>query len=157
MIRLPPDFLDFIRLLNDHGVEYLIVGGYAVAVYGYVRYTGDIDFFIAINPTNAERMVKVFNLFGLSQPDINADLFMDPGKILRIGSEPMRLEVLNQISGVDFDECYRNRKIIDVEGFPVNFVGYSELLKNKSSTGREKDVADVSELQKRNPEVCGDE
>jgi len=92
MIHLPHDFREFIQLLNDHGVEYVIVGGYAVAIYGYVRYTGDIDCFIAISTANAERMVKVFNLFGLTQPDINTGLFMDPGKILRIGAEPMRLE-----------------------------------------------------------------
>ena len=150
MIKLPPDFLDFIRLLNEHGVEYLIVGGYAVAVHGYVRYTGDIDFFIAINPLNAARMVTVFNHFGLRQQDINTDLFMDPGKILRIGSEPMRLEVLNQISGVQFDACYKNRKTLEIEGVPVHFLGYSELIKNKQSTGRDKDTADVVELKKRN-------
>ena len=150
MIRLPPDFREFIQLLNDHGVEYVIVGGYAVAVHGYVRYTGDMDFFIALNADNAERMVGVFNRFGLTQPEINAALFMDSGKILRIGSEPMRLEVLNKISGVSFEECYRNRKTIQVDGVAVNFVGYAELLKNKRSTGREKDIADASELQKRN-------
>ena len=150
MIRLPPDFREFIQLCNDHGVEYVIVGGYAVAVHGYVRYTGDMDFFIALNADNAERMVEVFNRFGLTQPEINAALFMDPGKILRIGSEPMRLEVLNKISGVSFEECYRNRKTVRVDGVPVNFVGYAELLKNKRSAGREKDLADAFELQKRN-------
>jgi len=147
MIQLPQDFLEFIQLLNEHHVEYVIVGGYAVAVHGYVRYTGDIDFFIAISAANAGRMVEVFNRFGLNQPAINTALFMDPGKILRIGAEPMRLEVLNQISGVDFAECYRNRKTILIDGIRVNVVGYAELLKNKRAAGREKDLADAAELQ----------
>ena len=150
MIHLPQDFHEFIQLLNAHSVEYVIVGGYAVAIYGYVRYTGDIDFFISISAANAERMVKVFNRFGLTQPDINTALFMEPGKILRIGAEPMRLEVLNQISGVTFAECYQNRRELLIDGITVNFVGYAELLKNKRAAGREKDLADASELQMRN-------
>ncbi len=150
MIHLPQDFLEFIQLLNKHRVEYVIIGGYAVAIYGYVRYTGDIDFFIAISAENAERMVAVFNRFGLMQPDINTGLFMEPGKILRIGAEPMRLEVLNQISGVTFDACYQNRREVSIDGTTVNFVGYAELLKNKQAAGREKDLADAAELQKRN-------
>lgn len=150
MIHLPQDFREFIQLLNEHSVEYVIVGGYAVAIHGYVRYTGDIDFFIAISACNADRMVKVFNRFGLNQPDINAALFMEPGKILRIGAEPMRLEVLNQISGVTFTECYENRRELLIDGITVNFVGYAELLKNKRATGRDKDLADASELQMRN-------
>lgn len=150
MIHLPQDFREFIQLLNAHSVEYVIVGGYAVAIHGYVRYTGDIDFFIAISATNADRMVKVFNRFGLNQPDINSALFMEPGKILRIGAEPMRLEVLNQISGVTFTECYENRRELLIDGLTVNFVGYVELLKNKRAAGRDKDLADASELQARN-------
>ena len=150
MIHLPQDFREFIQLLNAHSVEYVIVGGYAVAVYGYVRYTGDIDFFVAISAANAERLVKVFNRFGLVQSDINTALFMEPGKILRIGAEPMRLEVLNQISGVTFAECYKNRREVSIDGVLINFVGYAELLKNKRAAGREKDLADASELQARN-------
>lgn len=137
------------QLLNAHGAEYVIIGGYALAVHGYVRYTGDIDFFIALNPENAARMLRVFHAFGLRTPDLDTALFMDEGKIIRVGSEPMRLEVLNKISGVDFDECYRNRETILIDGVSVNFLGYHELLKNKRAAGREKDLADVAELKKR--------
>jgi predicted nucleotidyltransferase len=153
MIHLPQDFLEFIRLLNENRVEYVIIGGYAMAIHGYVRYTGDIDFFIAISAENAERMVAVFNRFGLRQPDINTELFLEPGKILRIGAEPMRLEVLNQISGVTFAECYQNRHEVSIDGVTVNFVGYAELLKNKQAAGREKDIADAAELQKRKLDI----
>ena len=150
MIQIPKDFKEFIQLLSVHEVKYVIIGGYAVAVHGYVRYTGDIDFFIAIDSVNAAKMVTVFREFGLDAPEVAPELFMDEGKILRVGTEPMRLEVLNQIDGVTFDECFRNRRELLVDGLNINFVGLNELLKNKRSTKREKDKADVVELEKRN-------
>ncbi len=150
MIHLPRDFREFIQLLNEHNVSYVIVGGYALAVHGYVRYTGDMDVFIALIPENAENMLRAFHAFGLNTPDLNVALLLEEGNIIRIGSEPMRLEVLNKISGVDFEECYRNRQTITIDGVAVNFVGYQELLKNKRATGRDKDRVDVAELLKRN-------
>lgn len=150
MIQLPRDFQDFIRLLNRHGVEYLVVGGYAVAIHGYVRYTGDIDFFIALNPDNAQKMVDVFHAFGFNMRELNQALFLDKGKIIRIGTEPMRLEVLNQIDGVEFSDCYKNRKELRSGGLHINFIGLAELVKNKRATGRGKDQIDAEELEKRN-------
>ena len=150
MIHLPRDFREFIQLLNKHDVAYVIVGGYALAVHGYVRYTGDIDVFIALTPDNAAKTLRAFHSFGLNTPDLTAELLLEEGNIIRVGSEPMRLEVLNQISGVDFEECYRNRQTIMIDNVAINFVGYRELLKNKRATGRDKDRVDVAELLKRN-------
>lgn len=150
MPQIPQDFLDFIQLLNKHNVNYLIVGGYAVATYGYVRYTGDIDFFIALNADNAIKMVNVFNDFGLDNSNLDKSLFLEPGNIIRIGSEPMRLEILNEIDGVKFSECYDHRLELDINGTTVNFIGLKELLKNKKATKRTKDKLDVEELEKRN-------
>ena len=137
-------------MLSKHKVEYLIVGGYAVATYGYVRYTGDMDFFIALNLENASRMVLVFQEFGLNTPEINETLFAEPGKIMRVGVEPMRLEVMNQIDGVTFSECYDQRVVLVVNDIPVNFISLEFLLKNKKATGRGKDKVDAEELEKRN-------
>jgi len=109
-----------------------------------------MDVFIALIPENAENMLRAFHAFGLNTPDLNVALLLEEGNIIRIGSEPMRLEVLNKISGVDFEECYRNRQTITIDGVAVNFVGYQELLKNKRATGRDKDRVDVAELLKRN-------
>lgn len=148
MIQIPQDFLEFIQLLNDREVEYLIVGGYAVAIHGYVRYTGDIDFFVALNVANAQKLVAVFREFGFEAPELDSNLFLDPGTIVRIGSEPMRLEVLNQIDGVDFAECYNNRQIISANGININFIGLRELIKNKKATQRSKDKVDAEELEK---------
>lgn len=150
MIQIPRDFQEFIRLLNRHGAEYLVVGGYAVAIHGYVRNTGDIDFFIALNSSNAQKMVDVFHEFGFNMPELNKELFLAKGKIIRIGAEPMRLEVLNQIDGVEFSECYRNRKELQSDGIHINFIGLAELVKNKRATMRGKDKVDADELEMRN-------
>ncbi|MBN1863471.1 MAG: nucleotidyltransferase [Victivallales bacterium] len=149
MIQIPRDFLDFIRLLNAQGAEYLIVGGYAVATYGYVRYTGDIDFFIAMNPENARKMVQVFQKFGFNTAELDENLFLEPGKIIRIGVEPMRLEVMNQIDGVGFTECFERRTVLNVNGVQINFIGLEQLICNKKATGRGKDKVDAEELEKR--------
>ncbi len=150
MIQIPHDFLEFIKLLNENEVEYLVVGGYAVATYGYVRYTGDIDFYVALTEDNARRLVLVFHAFGLRSPEIDRQLFMEPGKIIRVGVEPMRLEVLNQIDGVKFEECYNERVVINLNGTPVNFIDLPHLIANKLATNRAKDKVDAEELQKRN-------
>ncbi len=148
MIQIPQDFREFIQLLNNNEVEYLIIGGYAVAYYGYVRYTCDIDFFIAINKDTAKRMVSVFEQFGFKPDELTPELFLENGQVLRIGVEPMRLEVLNKISGVDFETCYKHKEVLDVDGFKLNFIGINELIKNKKSTERSKDKLDVIELLK---------
>jgi hypothetical protein len=129
-------------------VEYLIIGGYAVAYYGYVRYTCNIDFFIAVSHDTAEKMVRVFNQFGFKPDELTPELFLKNGQVLRIGVEPMRLEVLNEISGVDFKTCYKNKEILNVDGLKLNFIGINELIKNKKSTERSKDKLDVIELLK---------
>ncbi len=149
MIQIPHDFFEFIQLLNEHEVDYLIVGGYAVAMHGYVRYTGDIDFFIALNPQTARGMVQVFRKFGLSVPELDENLFLTPGKIIRIGVEPMLLEVMNQIDGVNFAECYDERVVLDINGISVNFIGLQHLIRNKKATRRDKDKVDAKELERR--------
>ena len=148
MIQIPQDFREFIQLLNNNEVEYLIIGGYAVAYYGYVRYTCDIDFFIAINKDTAKRMVSVFEQFGFKPDELTPELFLENGQVLRIGVEPMRLEVLNKISGVDIETCYKHKEVLNVDGFKLNFIGINELIKNKKSTARSKDKLDVIELLK---------
>ena len=148
MIQIPQDFREFIQLLNDNEVEYLIIGGYAVAYYGYVRYTCDMDFFISISRDTAEKMVRVFKQFGFKPDELMPELFLKSGQVLRIGVEPMRLEVINEISGVDFETCYKNKEILNVDGLKMNFIGLHELIKNKKSTERSKDKLDVIELLK---------
>ena len=142
-IQLPPDFQEFLSLLNRHGVEYLLIGGYAVNLYGFVRATGDMDVFVALSPDNIDRIVAAFHDFGLS--NFAADL-LQPGKIVRMGVPPLRLEVLNQISGVTFAEAYASREMMDLSGLSVPVIGLQMLRRNKAASGRPKDLGDLSEL-----------
>ena len=103
MIRLPKDFKEFLQLLNDHHVEYLLVGGYAVGYHGYPRATVDLDIWVAASPPNAMRIVKVFREFGFDVNELNEDLFLKENKIIRIGEPPLRIEVMTSVSGV---ECF---------------------------------------------------
>src|SRR5881394_1680221 len=148
MIPIPRDFREFIALLNARRVRYLIVGGYAVAFHGYPRTTGDIDIFIELSDRNAAAMVEVFQRFGFAGSDIKPDFFTDKGEVVRLGREPLKLEILNDISGVTFAECYRRRVRARIEGLRVNFIDLPDLIRNKRASGRDKDKLDLKNLPK---------
>jgi len=145
-ISLHPDFKDFLKLLNSHKVDYLLIGGYAVGYYGYPRATADIDIWIAINPQNAAKMVKVIDKFGFKVPELSANLFLCKNKIIRLGNAPVSIEVLTSISGVDFDECFKNKTIALIDHVKVNIINLKDLKKNKKASGREKDLIDFKKL-----------
>lgn len=149
MIPLPRDFRDFLRLLNANEIRYVVIGGYAVAYHGYVRYTGDLDIFVELSDENAAKLAAAVREFGFNLPRVQASLFLRRGKIIRMGHEPMRLEILNEIDGVAFRECYQNRRIVRVGGLKINFISLTQLLKNKKASGRQKDLADVEALKPR--------
>lgn len=104
--KLPPDFKDFLKLLNDKRVAYLMIGGYAVGYHGYPRATNDIDIWVAISPENAVRVVDVIREFGFNTPELSENLFLKELSIIRMGLPPIRIEVTTSISGVNFDDCY---------------------------------------------------
>lgn len=150
MIRLPPDFKEFLRLLKEHDVRYLLIGAYAVNYHGYIRATGDMDIWIAIGPDNANKIVTVLKEFGFeNDPEIRPELFLQERKIIRMGVPPMRLEISTSISGVDFDECFRNRIIDQLDGVEVNLIDLENLKKNKQASGRPKDLTDLKKLQQK--------
>ena len=146
---LHKDFRDFLALLAKHRVRHLVVGGYAVAVHGYPRYTGDLDVFIALNPQTAEAVAAAFREFGFSDADVDARNFLIPRSIVEVGNEPLKLQVMNAISGVAFDEAYDRRQTVRLDDLDVPFIGYEDLVRNKSATGRGKDKVDVEELERR--------
>jgi predicted nucleotidyltransferase len=146
MVPLPPDFRDFLKLLNQHKVEYLLIGGYAVAFHGYVRYTGDMDIFVKLNSENAARLRQVLIDFGFPESAVPQEIFEEKGRIIRMGVPPMRLEILNKISGITFEECYENRTVQIVEDVPINFINLDDLKKNKAASGRTKDINDLENL-----------
>jgi len=146
MIHLPPDFKEFLQLLNDHEVRYLLIGGYAVGYHGYPRATIDMDIWIEIHPKNAKKIVRVLKEFGFDSPELEPELFLEQDKIVRMGNPPLRLELLTTISGVEFDACYQNRIILDFEDIQINLIALNDLRKNKLASGRHKDLNDLENL-----------
>jgi predicted nucleotidyltransferase len=144
-IRLPSDFSEFLRLLNSSGAKYLLIGGYAVNYYGYSRSTGDMDIWVSRNTDNAVRVVDALRKFGFQQA--RPGILSLPDQILRMGMPPLRLEILTSISGVEFDECYARREIVDVDGCEVPVIHLVDLVRNKRASGRAKDLADLEELE----------
>jgi len=143
---LPTDFKDFLKLLNENAVDYLLIGGYAVAYYGYPRATVDMDVWVAISPGNAEKTTRALRDFGFDVPELSAELFLSPNKVVRMGVPPLRIEVLTTISGVSFDECFRQRTVAEIDGVPVSLISLEHLKINKRASGRLKDLADLDYL-----------
>src|SRR5712691_4900730 len=147
-LELANDYKEFLRLLRAHGVEYLLIGGWAVGYHGYPRATYDLDVWIAISPANANRVIKALAEFGLDVSELSKDLFLQPDKIVRMGVEPVRIEVMTSISGVEFDECYRERLETTMNNVPVSLINLRDLKTNKEASGRLKDLADLEQLPK---------
>ena len=146
-IRLTQDFKEFLRLLQSHGVRYLLVGGYAVGFHGYPRPTGDLDIWVAIEPENADRIVAALREFGFDVPEVTRDLFLQRQKVVRMGNVPFRIEIITSISGVSFDECYAQRILGMIDGEEVVLIDLANLKKNKRASGRLKDLADLEQLE----------
>ena len=145
-IEFPQDFVEFLKLLNAHNVEYLLVGGFAVAIHGYPRATADMDVWVARNQANAERIVLCLREFGFDTPDVTPELFEDPDRIVRMGEAPLRIEILMEIDGVNFDDCYSRADEQMVDGSPVPVISLNDLKVNKRASGRPKDRDDLENL-----------
>jgi hypothetical protein len=145
-IRFPHDFREFLNLLNLRGVEYLVVGGYAVGFHGFPRATGDLDVWIGISRGNAEKTAAVLRQFGFDLPEVKAEMFMRKDNIARMGVPPVRIEIMTSISGVSFEECFAERQVVEIEGVNVNFISLRHLKENKRLAGRHQDLADLERL-----------
>ncbi len=144
--QLPQDFKDFLNLLNENEVRYLLIGGYAVGYHGYPRATADMDVWIAVDHDTAERMVKVMIGFGFEEGAVTSDVFLDKKGLIRMGVPPLRLEILMGLSAVDFDDCYERRIHDVVDGVDVNLINLMDLRRNKKASGRLKDLSDLEHL-----------
>ena len=151
-IRLPPDFKEFLKLLDSEKVEYLVVGGYAVGYHGYPRATGDIDIWVSSKRDNAERLVHALGLFGFNEKNLSIEPFLKEESIVRMGVPPVRIDLLTSISGVSFDECYANRVVGDLDGVKVSLISLENLRQNKAASGRAKDLGDLEYLSSSGPE-----
>lgn len=146
VIELPRDFSEFLRLLNDREVRYLVIGGYAVGYHGYPRATNDLDVWIAIAPDNAARVVEALEDFGFGSAELTTDLFLKEDSIIRMGLPPMRIEILTTISGVSFETCYQDRVEGIFGGTEVTLISLDDLKRNKRASGRYKDLDDLEHL-----------
>jgi len=146
-IRLTQDFKEFLRLLDSEKIEYLLIGGYGVWLYGHIRSTKDMDIWVSIAPENLDRLIEALVKFGFSRASLSPKLFQGEKSVFRMGIPPNRLEILTGISGVTFADCYARRQIMEIEGLPVAVIDYADLKKNKSSTGRLKDSADIQAIE----------
>lgn len=148
-MKLHKDLREFIELLNSHKIEYVVIGGHAVAFHGYPRYTGDIDFFICPTLENGQRLIEALTEFGFGNIGIKAENFTEPNKIIQLGRPPNRIDLITSISGPDFDEVWDSRIKSDLDGLPVHFIGAQCLIKNKQASHRGKDLVDVEKLKIR--------
>ena len=131
VIELPPDFKEFLKLLNFHRVDYLLIGGFAVGFHGYPRATSDIDIWVGSSPENAKRVVAAIREFGFDTPNLKPELFQQDRKIVRLGHPPIRIEVMNCIDGVVFEQCRKNLIEAEFDGIPVPMINLSDLKTNK--------------------------
>ena len=144
---LSRDLKEFVQSLNDNGVHYLVVGGYAVALHGHPRYTKDLDIWLWPDQDNAIQTVAALQEFGFGSLDLKPDDFLVVDQIIQLGYPPNRIDLLTTLPGVDFVECYTQRVIIDLDGVAVNFIDLENLKKNKQASGRYQDLADLENLQ----------
>jgi hypothetical protein len=145
-MNIQQDFEELLKLLEEQKVEYLIVGGYAVAFHGYPRFTKDIDIFYNISATNIQRLQKALEKFGFTTKDLPSELFNSKGNIITFGTEPVRVDIINEISGVEFNNAWKERVRGKYGTIEVNFINKSDLIKNKTSTPRLQDKADAEKL-----------
>lgn len=121
-MELDKDFKEFIELLNEHKVDYLVIGGYAVNYHGYPRYTKDIDFWIWMIEPNIEKLIDAIKDFGFGALKLEVEDFMTPENVIQLGYEPYRIDLLVDVEGVDFEECYNRGTEGDLDGTAVKFL-----------------------------------
>lgn len=148
---LNQDFKEFAELFNSNKVEYLIVGGYALAAYGHPRYTGDLDFWIGTDPSNAQRVLHALEEFGFGALGIGLDDLTAPGRVIQLGYPPRRIDLLTSIDGVDFAASYARRMLVPLDGLNLHFIALEDFKTNKRASGRLKDLADLEALDGRTP------
>ena len=140
------DFKEFAELLNAHGVEYWVVGGYALAAYGHPRYTGDIDFWVSAEPGNVDRLLGVLGAFGFASMGLDASDF-GHDTVVQLGQPPHRIDLLTAIDGVSFTTCWKRKQTMAIDGLALNFIGLEDFKLNKRAAGRLKDLADLESLE----------
>lgn len=145
-VNLNHDFQEFVELFVAHEVQFLVVGGYALAAHGHPRYTKDLDVWVWLGPENSQRIIAAIEEFGFGDLGLSAEDFQEPDVMVQLGHEPQRIDILTYASGLDFHEAYKNRVYFTIGDIQVPFISIDDFRTNKLATGRPRDIADASEL-----------
>lgn len=144
---LDHDFREFIACCAAREVRFLVVGRYALAAHGHPRFTKDLDVWVAMDADNRSRLVEALYDFGFGSTGLTASDFAEAGTVVQLGYPPKRIDLLTSVTGIDFESCYPNRLLVDIDGIEVPFVDLAALLVNKRAVGRPQDLADVAALE----------
>ena len=148
MLPFNEDFRELLSCLLDADVRFLVIGAYAVAFHGHVRATKDIDLWVKADPENAKRAFRALALFGAPLGGVEPGDLLDPETVLQIGLPPRRVDILSEIEGVQFDDAWRRREQLDLDGLLVPVLGLDDLIEAKRATNRSQDRADVEALER---------
>jgi hypothetical protein len=149
------DFKDLLQALNDADAEYLVVGGYAVIEHTEPRYTKDIDVWVNTTTHNAKRVLAALAEYGAPVGDLTIEYLTSDDAFFQIGVEPVRIDIIMNLTGLEFEKCWERRHVANIDGIPVNFIAINDLITNKEASGRSMDLIDVERLKKR-IEILGD-
>ena len=142
-MKIPEDFKEFINLLNENKVQYVIVGGYAVGFHSRPKFTHDIDIWINATIENTDSLIKVLKKFGFDDLNISAKKLATPNKLIQLGNEPMRIDILTSVSGLEFKLSYKNRIVARYLDIEANFINFDDLIQNKKASNRTNDLSDL--------------
>jgi len=145
-MEVQEDFREFLELLNAHEVQFIIVGGYALAFHGAPRFTGDIDVFVKPDNANAKRIINALADFGFSSLDLTINDFIDQNNVIQLGLPPVRIDIITSISGVTWEEADASKEPGLFGDVSVSYIGKNQFITNKRATGRKKDLADIEAL-----------
>ena len=146
-MEIYPDFKELLELFNSQKVEYLVVGGHALAFHGVVRATKDMDVYVRPSKPNAQRIMAALDVFGFGQTGLKPEDFERPGQVIQLGYPPVRIDLITSIEGVSWEQADGGRAPGDYGGEPVPFLGRAEFIANKKAAGRLQDLADVESLE----------
>lgn len=146
-MTLHKDIREFIELCLSRKVDFLLVGGYALAFHGAPRFTEDIDFMVLVSRENAGKLAEALETFGFGDTGITGDDFLVPDQVIQLGRTPHRIDLLTGISGVTWEEAWASRIAVSLDGLEIQAIGKTELMRNKEATGRPQDLADLARLR----------
>ncbi len=145
-MELDKDFNEFVELFIAHDVQFLIIGGYALAAHGFPRATGDLDAWVWASDTNAAKIITALDAFGFANVGISVSDFLREDSVVQLGYPPYRIDILTSIDGLEFAEAWASRVMVRINDMDVPFISRDDLITNKTAVGRPQDIADVQRL-----------